>query len=230
MIRHEIVPAPQRVLAVCAHPDDESFGLGAVISTLIEQGAAVELLCLTRGEASTLGATAADLAQTRCRELAAAAHELNITALHRFDYPDGELATIELAVLTAIIEPFAACADLLLVFDEGGITGHPDHIHATAAAMAAAGDLGLPVLAWTIDRYVADSLNSEFNGCFVGRADNEIDLRLPVDRHRQYAAMRCHHSQLNGNPIPERRLALTGDTEPLRYLRPPARTTHEGEH
>ncbi|MEQ1703060.1 MAG: PIG-L family deacetylase, partial [Ilumatobacteraceae bacterium] len=40
----------RRVLAICAHPDDESFGLGAIISTLHDHGATVELACLTRGE------------------------------------------------------------------------------------------------------------------------------------------------------------------------------------
>jgi hypothetical protein len=31
--------------------------------------------------------------------------------------------------------------------------------------------------------------------------------------------MRCHPSQLTGNPIPEKRLEFTGDVEPLRFLR-----------
>ena len=113
------------------------------------------------------------------------------------------------------------------MFDEGGITGHPDHIHATAAAMAVADDLELPVLAWTLDRHVADTLNTEFDAHFVGRTDSEIHVRLPVDRRRQHAAMRCHDSQFTGNPIPERRIALTGNTEPLRFLRRAHPTTHD---
>lgn len=112
------------------------------------------------------------------------------------------------------------------MFDEGGVTGHPDHIHATAAAMAVADDLDLPVLAWTLDRHVADTLNTEFNARFVGRADCEIHVRLPVDRRRQHAAMRHHDTQLTGNPVPERRIALTGDAEPLRFLRRAHPTTH----
>lgn len=227
MTADTIVPAPRRVLGVCAHPDDESFGLGAIISTLIDKGGSIELVCLTQGEASTLGSATVDLAQTRRCELAAAANELGVTTVYQFDHPDGHLSTVDLAVLTAAIQPLANDIDLLLVFDEGGITGHPDHIHATAAAMAVADALDLPVLAWTLDLHVADALNTEFDARFVGRADADIDLRLPVDRRRQRAAMRCHDSQFTGNPVPERRIALTGDTEPLRFLRRTHTTTHD---
>lgn len=131
MTPNDLIPTPQRVLAVCAHPDDESFGLGAVISTLIDQGASIDLVCLTQGEASTLGSLTVDLAQARRGELAAAANELGITTVHQFDHPDGRLSTVDLAVLAAAIKPLANHVDLLIVFDEGGITGHPDHIHAT---------------------------------------------------------------------------------------------------
>jgi LmbE family N-acetylglucosaminyl deacetylase len=36
-------------LAVVAHPDDESFGLGAVLSAFIDSGTRVSVLCFTRG-------------------------------------------------------------------------------------------------------------------------------------------------------------------------------------
>src|SRR5690606_4806644 len=104
--------------------------------------------------------------------------------------------TVELADLAAGIAPLAADRDLLLVYDTGGITGHPDHIHATAAAIAAAERLDLPVVAWALDERVADTLNDEFDTRFVGRPEREIDLRLPVDRTRQHAAMTRHRSQL----------------------------------
>ncbi|HLI74718.1 MAG TPA: PIG-L family deacetylase, partial [Acidimicrobiales bacterium] len=43
-------------LAVVAHPDDESFGLGAVLAALVRSGGDVRVLSFTHGEASTLGA------------------------------------------------------------------------------------------------------------------------------------------------------------------------------
>lgn len=213
------LPSARNVLAVCAHPDDESFGLGAIISTLVERGTSVELVTLTRGEASTLGNDAIDLAATRRRELRAAATVLGIDRVHQFDHPDGHLPTIDVATLATKLFPLAAWSDLLLVFDEGGITGHTDHIHATATAMAVAEELDLPVLAWTLDSHVADALNTEFGASFVGRPPEQIDIRLVVDRTRQHAAMQCHRSQLTGNPIPTRRLQLTGASESLHLLR-----------
>lgn len=223
----ELVSSVRRVLAVCAHPDDESFGLGAVISTLVEHGVSVDLVSLTRGEASTLGVSAADLAHLRSSELTAAAAELGIGSVHQFDHPDGHLPTVHIADLVADIESLAANHDLLLVYDTGGITGHPDHIHATTAAIAVAERLDLPVLAWTLDDQVADTLNHEFDARFVGRPEPDIDLRLPVDRTRQRAAMTCHQSQLTGNPVPDRRIALTGDHEALHVLRRAHPPTHD---
>ena len=40
----------ERVLFVHAHPDDESISTGATIATLIDRGASVTVLTLTRGE------------------------------------------------------------------------------------------------------------------------------------------------------------------------------------
>jgi LmbE family N-acetylglucosaminyl deacetylase len=210
----------RRVLAVCAHPDDESFGLGAVISTLVDLGAEVTVLCLTRGEASTLGADAGDLAVTRATELHAAAAVLGARSVVLCGHPDGGLANVPLEVLVGEVElaTSTADADLLLVFDEGGITGHPDHECATAAAVAVGRQRGLPVLAWAIAAPVATSLNESFGAGFVGRGRDQIDIELLVDRQRQQAAIRCHASQSSDNPVLRRRMQLQDDVESLRWL------------
>lgn len=63
------LPAWDRVLAVVAHPDDESFGLGAILDAFAGAGAHVVVLCLTRGEASTIHGVSGDLAALRATEL-----------------------------------------------------------------------------------------------------------------------------------------------------------------
>lgn len=217
----DALPASQAVLAVCAHPDDESFGLGAIIAAYTDRGTPVDLVCLTRGEASTLGNDPhASLADTRSSELAAATHVLGIRTHIVDSFPDGALPTVRLELLAVSIQRAAAGRiDTLLVFDDTGITGHPDHEQATRAALLVADRLDLAVLAWALPDTLARTLNAEFGTRFVGRAPGELDLCVRVERTRQWDAIRCHHSQLHDNPVPARRLALTGATEHLRYLR-----------
>lgn len=212
-------------LAVMAHPDDESFGLGAVLSGLVDAGVDVAGLCFTRGEASTLGAAGADLQRIRSDELNAAAQALGMSGVELLDYPDGRLPDTAMAELADRVTGAALRhgSDLLVVFDHGGITGHPDHCHATRAAVAAAELLDLPVLAWVVTERVAACLNAEFPTAFAGRSGAQIDLTLRVDRTRQLAAIACHRSQSTDNPVLWRRLQLSGDLEPLRWLRRPAR-------
>lgn len=110
-------------------------------------------------------------------------------------------------------------ADGMLVFDDGGITGHPDHQAATNAALAVADALDLPVLAWTIPAHVASELNDEFGTAFVGREKADCDVVIEVDRAAQLEAIDCHASQSRVNPVMRRRLELQQRYEWLRFLR-----------
>lgn len=214
------LPAHRSVLTVCAHPDDESFGPGAVLDAFGHTGSHLSALCFTHGETTTLGVTDdADLAAVRAGELDAACEILGVRDVEVLDYPDGALATIPVDELAGHVRTTAvrAAADLLLVFDTDGITGHPDHRQATAAALAAAEDLELPVLAWTVPSKVATALNDEFGTAIIGSDDP--DLTVEVDRTRQLEAIRQHRSQSRDNPVLWRRLELLGDTEHLRFLR-----------
>lgn len=214
------LPDCRSVLVVCAHPDDESFGLGAALATFVETGASSSVLCFTRGEASTLGADADDLGLVRARELADAANELGVKYVELLGYRDGHLAEESLEELTTSIRRVIEQekVDLLLVFDVGGITGHPDHCRATDAAVVAAGEIGLPVLAWALTERVAEALNAEFPAHFVGRSDQELDLSVKVERTRQHRAISRHCSQTTENPVLRRRLELQGDYEAFRWL------------
>jgi LmbE family N-acetylglucosaminyl deacetylase len=215
------LPAASSVLAVCAHPDDESFGLGALLPAFVARGAAVSLLCFTHGEASTLGNAGRALGELRVREMMAAVDQLGVGEVELLDHPDGALSTVPLERLAAQVRHTAGRvgADLLLVFDEGGITGHPDHSQATRAAVAGADRL--PVLAWSVPAVVADLLGTELGVSFTGRGAEEIDMVVAVDRERQRRAIACHLSQCADNPVLWRRLELMGDKESLRWLRSP---------
>ncbi len=112
------LPGWSSVLAVVAHPDDESFGLGAILDSFSRGGSQVAVLCLTHGEASTLG-PAGDLGRLRAAELQNAAKELGVDSAVLLDHPDGALADVDLTMLTGdvLAQIKAAGADGLLAFD-----------------------------------------------------------------------------------------------------------------
>ncbi len=217
---NETLPVVDSVLVVCAHPDDESFGLGAVLSAFADHRCRLTAVCFTHGEASTLHGVTGDLRSVRATELAAAGAVLGLSHTELLDYPDGRLAEIRPDELVdhVVREAKATGADLLLAFDDGGITGHPDHQQATDAARLAGVTLGLPAVAWAIPARVAGALNREFGTTFAGRDDGDLDIRLAVDRTRQLDAIACHRSQSADNPVLRRRLELLGDVEYLRFL------------
>ena len=224
------LPQMGEVLAVCAHPDDESFGLGAVLGALSDQATTTRVLCFTHGEASTLGETRRSLGEVRANELAAAAAVLGVEEVTLLGYADGHLGEVPLDELAQQVDEASGPAQVLVVFDEGGITGHPDHCAATAAALLAARRRRLPVLAWAVPEQVASTLNAEHGTSFLGRRDAEVDIVVAVDRHRQRQAIACHASQSADNPVLWRRLELSGASEPLRWLRPPPGAEETPEH
>ena len=217
------LPSWGSVLAVVAHPDDESFALGAVLAGFADAGAAVAVLCYTHGESSTLHGVQGDLATVRAAELADAAAALGVGPVKLTDYPDGALTEIDVDDLSAHAIDLAGKvgADGLLVFDTSGVTGHPDHVRATVAALAAADALGLPVLGWTVPASVATALNQEYGAGFTGHDPGDVDVVVTLDRTRQLAAVACHPSQAVPGSLLWRRLELLGDVENLRWLRPP---------
>ncbi len=219
-------PPPQwsSVLAVVAHPDDESFGLGAVLSTFIANGSTVSVLCFTRGEASTLHGVDGDLSTIRAEELGAAARVLRISNVRLKTHPDGALSVISLDDLVRETEEFSdfVGADGIVAFDIGGVTGHPDHQRATMAAIRVAERCDIGVLGWTIPTDVAASLNTEYGTSFIDHDPGDIDLVVDVDRTWQHNALACHPSQAVPGSVLWRRLELLGPREHLRWLRPPA--------
>lgn len=217
------LPSWTRVLVVVAHPDDESFGLGGVIGRLVDDGADVQVLCLTAGEASTLGA-APDLAHTRAMELEAAAEVLGCSSTALLHHPDGAVAGREADVVADIERAVDAWTpEGLLVFAlGGGVTGHPDHEAASRAAVSVAAGRGLPVLEWGLPDHVAATLRDEFGAGFTGHDDEALPIVVTVDRSRQLTAARLHVSQAVPGSVLWRRLELLGDREHLRLTPPPA--------
>ena len=143
------MPAPtdlrgRSLLAVFAHPDDESIASGGLLAWCAHLGAEVSLLCMTRGERGK-GTRAGDVGRTRRRELEAAARALGIGTVTLLDHEDGMLPWLSSDMLRSGIEAEirVRSPDVVLTFDADGLYWHPDHIavhELTTAAVVALGD------------------------------------------------------------------------------------------
>lgn len=207
-----------RVLVVVAHPDDESFGLGGVILWLSRQSIPVSALVFTQGEASTLGSTGNrdELRAHRCEELECASRILGLTRYVLHSCADSHLAEVPLQKRVQMIEGTGS-AEVVLTFDETGITGHYDHMAATEAAKAFAMNRRATLYLWVLPEEVAATLNKQFTTSFRGRPEGQITTTLDVtkERERQWQAICCHQSQAGGLSIVRTRLELLGGREYL---------------
>lgn len=138
-----------KLMAIFAHPDDESLGTGGTLAKYAAEGIETYLVTATRGEHGWWGGEAdypgpEALGRTREAELRAAAQVLGLREVVFLDYMDGELdkapAQEVIAQLTAHIRRIRP--DVVVTFDPDGVYGHPDHIAisqlATAAIISAA--------------------------------------------------------------------------------------------
>lgn len=135
------------LLAVFAHPDDESIACGGLLAWCAHLGADVSLLCMTRGEH---GQGAGNIGGTRSRELEAAAQTLGIRTVTLLQHADGMLPWLAAGPLRSEIEQAirARRPEVVITFDADGLYWHPDHIavhELTTAAVEALG-IGAPAL------------------------------------------------------------------------------------
>jgi N-acetyl-1-D-myo-inositol-2-amino-2-deoxy-alpha-D-glucopyranoside deacetylase len=131
---------PSTILAIFAHPDDESFCCGGTLALLAKE-VRVEVLCLTRGEATAskppIGQTVATMRQA---ELEAACSILGTSAPRFLEYQDSGFRTpsqlpnrlVDADVFAVAEEIKMHIAELepqvVITFDPHGYYGHPDHI------------------------------------------------------------------------------------------------------
>jgi len=143
------------LMAVLAHPDDETFGLGGTIATYARQGHDVYYVCATGGEIGTVdekylrGFT--DIAELRADELRRAAKILGLKAVILLGYRDSGMPNSEAnkhpdAQINHSVDEVAGkvvkCIrelkpDVVVTHDPIGGYKHPDHIHIHKATVLA---------------------------------------------------------------------------------------------
>ena len=143
-----------RLLAILAHPDDETLGVGPTLAKYAAEGAEVFLLTATRGQSGRFRGIRQDdarhpgpdvLARMRESELRAAAGVLGVREVTLLDYHDKQL---DRADPPEVIESLARHLrrirpEVVITFPPDGAYGHPDHVaisQFTAAAIVTAAD------------------------------------------------------------------------------------------
>lgn len=216
-----VPPVWTSVLAVIAHPDDASAGLGAVLDAFVLAGARVDVLCLTHGQTWTLDDAPGDLAALRGTEIPSADDILGRLRAEMSDFPDGALRELcQTTMASAVVDVADSChPDGFLVFDAPDVPGYLDHASATSVALLAAETLDLPVLGWSLSETAREQLRGEFGDSPTGHDAGQIDLRVTIERARQRMAGRGNAGLAVPGSVPRRRLELLGETESLRWLR-----------
>lgn len=149
------------LMAIFAHPDDESFGVGGTLAKYATQGVRVTLVCATSGEVGEIAdpslATPQSLGEVRREELRCACRALGIGEPIFLDYRDSGMAGADansdpralinsdagevIGRLVRLIRELKP--QVLVTFEPGGIYGHPDHMaisRLATEAFYAAGD------------------------------------------------------------------------------------------
>lgn len=125
----------KRICLLIAHPDDEAMFFAPAILALTRPstGNHVKILCLSTGDADGLG-------ETRKRELVKSGMQLGLRAEddifvvdNKEDFPDSMTKTWEEDKVAGLLgNAFngegGANIDVLVTFDEGGVSSHPNHI------------------------------------------------------------------------------------------------------
>ena len=152
----------QTILAVLAHPDDESFGMGGTLALYASRGADVYLVCATRGEVGEVAPEMLkgfdSIAQLRESELRCAAGFLGLKDVYFMDFrdsgmpgsPDNQhpqaLAAQPLEEVAANVVCYIRDLkpQVVITFDPIGGYRHPDHIAIQKATVRAFEQAGNP--------------------------------------------------------------------------------------
>lgn len=220
------LPEKKSLLAVFAHPDDESLAAGGTLAKYAAEGWRTSLICATRGEWGPISddslADYENLGEVRERELRAACEMLGISRLEFLELDDGGVTAIlgtpeEERVVEKIAQTIRELEPkIVITFGPDGLYGHDDHIAigklTTRACQRIAGSTPAPELYYAtaphgyysnlIDRLKKIGSDAHLWGIppeQFGVSPEEITTVIDVAPFlgRKLAALRCHRTQLD---------------------------------
>lgn len=208
-----------RLLAVLAHPDDESFPAGGTLARYARLGWDVFLVCATYGEGGQRGEYEAlgvnEFGNVRRAELEAACRALGIHPPMFLECADRGVATVcwnsaaqQITQIMRWIEP-----DVVITFGLDGVSGHPDHVAmsqivSTALWAATLHDFpGQEKPTHVASLYYALRSASVPEGCKRNDTIEPPRLTTIIDiasvGQQKLAAIQCHRSQEQLQPFTE---------------------------
>jgi LmbE family N-acetylglucosaminyl deacetylase len=168
-------PANLTLMAVHAHPDDESSSTGGVLARYAAEGVTTVLVTCTNGEygdgpdhvkPGEEGHDPDQVARTRLGELREACRLLGVTHLEMLGYHDSGMpdwaykdhehvfcnVPVEESVgrLVSLVERYRP--DVMVTYDDMGGYNHPDHLQAHRVAVEAFRRTGIPAKLYFIAR------------------------------------------------------------------------------
>ncbi|HTT92291.1 MAG TPA: PIG-L family deacetylase [Acidimicrobiales bacterium] len=166
-VEGERTDKPLTLMAVHAHPDDEATSTGGILARYSAEGVQTILVTCTNGEQGDApggikpgedGHHPEEVAAVRLAELRTSAALLGISHLELLDYRDsgmdgwvsnkdpGVFCNVPLADVSSRVAELMRYyrPQVVVTYDENGNYGHPDHIQAHRAAVAAAESSGIP--------------------------------------------------------------------------------------
>jgi LmbE family N-acetylglucosaminyl deacetylase len=231
------------LMAVHAHPDDEASG-GGILAAYADQGVRVVVVTCTNGEFGDApggikpgqdGHQPDQVARLRLAELDESARILQISALETLGYHDSGMLEWDFkgrpdAFCNVPLDTVAGRIgelitkyrpQVLVTYDDEGAYQHPDHVHASRAAQAAAAATGIPAKVYlstmrgsnwrkiwdalaAAGEEVPDWINDDSDEAKAraeraleseGRITTTVDIRPVLERKR--AALFAHGSQIN---------------------------------
>jgi LmbE family N-acetylglucosaminyl deacetylase len=232
--------AGRTILAVLAHPDDESLACGGTLARLADLGAHTVLICASRGERGFVSEPAlvdsGELGRVRALELTAAARILGVSEVVALDHPDGNLRWADVPEfheqIVAAIRRHKP--DAVITFDEDGLYWHLDHIgvhERTSTAVLSLGDAAPPLYYVTMPRgmmrQIVDAATSRGwqapKSGFWGIVPDAFGLETEPPSFcvdigpwvtRKMAALQCHRTQMgSANPF-----TMISEEEARRWL------------
>ena len=226
------------LMAVHAHPDDESSSTGGVLAAYGDAGVRTVVVTCTNGEFGDApggvkpgqdGHDEQAVAQQRLAELREACKILGVTELETLGYHDsgmpdwdykdrpGAFCNVPVAEVAArigvLMERYRP--QVVITYDATGPYQHPDHVHAARAAVAAAADTGIPAKV-----YFTAMRGSDWQKVWQALRDAGIDVpdRRPADPEIQRQMAEA-----------ERRITTTIDIRPVLARKRDALFTHASQ-